>query len=323
MVNSFDNRYHNYFNIGEKLKIGDEMYIIFLLIAILLILLDLKPAKKLKYRSNAIIIDKLNNKLSWIQYKKDSKKYKETQTKIKKAGLELSTETYQTIKIILPIVTMILYILFKILNYTNLQVNTEELREAAKVLNDETILNIKLNINSLVVLLIGFISSLLPDLIIKFLIKSKTYLGQKEALTLQTYTIMLLRTAKPVKQILISLYERTSIFKHQLELAINKYSSDPDKALSDLKGSVTQDNFKIICISLQQALNNDRDLSIRYLENNRNLAREVNKQIRIRNQTREEMVGMMIMMIPMLLTLCIIGYPWLIYTLKSISSIPL
>jgi hypothetical protein len=213
--------------------------------------------------------------------------------------------------------------LFKILNYVNLQVNTEELKEAAKVLNDETILNIKLNINFLALLLIGCISSLLPDLIMKFLIKSKINIGQKEALTLQTYTIMLLKTAKPVKQILISLYGRTSLFKHQLELAINKYSSDPDKALSDLKESVTQNNFKIISIALQQALNNDRDLSIKYLENHRNLAREVNKQIRIRNQTRDEMVGMMIMMVPMLLTLCIIGYPWLIYTLKSISSIPL
>lgn len=299
------------------------MYIIIVVIAVFIILFDLRPAKKLKIRSNARIIDKLNNRLLRIQYKKGSKEYKETEIKIRKAGLDLSAETYQTIRTILPFITMMLYMLFKILNYANLQVNTEELKEAAKVLDDETILNIKLNINFLVVLLIGSISFLVPDFITKFLIKAKTNTGQKEALTLQTYTIMLLRTAKPVKQILISLYKRTSTFKYQLELAINKYSSDPDKALSDLKESVSQDDFKIICIALHQALNNDRDLSIRYLENNRNLAREVNKQIRIRNQTRNEMVGMMIMMIPMLLTLCIIGYPWLIYTLKSITSIPL
>jgi len=298
------------------------MYIWFILMDVIIVFMDLRPKKKLKCRNNIKIIDKLSSKLSKIQYKKDGKNYRELQQKIRNAGFHISPEIFQTIRLTLPLAVIVFYILFEVINYINLQVNIKDLTEAAKILNDETILNIHININGLVIILIVFVTLLIPDLIIKFMAEIRTISSKKESLILQTYTIMLLKTAKPVKQILISLYERADFFKPQLELALNKFSADPDKALAELQNSAPQNDFKNICIALLQAMNSDRKLSIMYLENHRNLAREVNKQIRIRNQTRKQGLGVLVMMVPLLLTIAIVGYPWLMYTIKAIGSIP-
>ena len=166
----------------------------------------------------------------------------------------MSPETYQTVRLVLPVVIMIIYILFKAINFINLKISAENLIEAAKILNDESILNIRFNINFLIVLLIGFISLLLQGLVLFFMEKIKSKISKREALILQTYTIMLLKTTKSVKQILISLYERADFFKPHLKKANERFSTDPEVALSELMESA-QGDFINICIALQQAFN--------------------------------------------------------------------
>ncbi len=301
---------------------GENMYVIFLMISIIVLVLTIKPKKKLKRRKDKGLLESLNNKLSKLYYKKESRKYYKLKQKIVKAGLTMSPETYQTVRLILPVVIMVIYIFFKMINFINLKISAENLTEAAKILNDESILNIRLNINFLTVLIIGLIALFLQRVVLFIMGKIRAEISKKEALILQTYAIMLLKTTKPVKQILISLYERANHFKPHLKQANERFSTNPDAALSELKESA-QGDFINICIALQQALNGDRKLSVTYLENRRNLSREVNKQIRIRNQTRDQGIGILIMMIPLVVSLAIVGYPWIMYTLKAIKSIPI
>lgn len=295
------------------------MYILFLFIAVIILLIDLHPKKKL--RRNIKLTDKLNNKFSKFHYKKDSKNYRNLNIKIRNAGLNLSSETFQTIRFILPAAVIIFYILFEVINYLNLQINIEELKEAAKILNNETILNIHLNINIVTILFIGFVTLILPNLILIFMIKIRSGIVKRESLVLQTYTIMLLKTSRPIKHILLSLYERANYFKPLLKAANEKFSADSKNALEELKNSSPQGDFVNICIALQQAMNSYRKFSVMYLENHRNLSREVNKQIRIRNQTRNQGIGILIMMIPLLINIAIVGYPWLMYTIRAIRFI--
>lgn len=300
------------------------MYIILVLLALLIIIMCMPYKKKLRHRNNVKLIDRINSKMSKLHYKKDSKNYKKLQQKIINAGLTINPEIYQTVRLILPIASIVIYILLKVINFINLQVNIEDLTEAAKVLNDESILNISFNVNLLIILFIFFMSMLLPDLILFFIGKIRVGISKREALILQTYTIMLLKTTKPVKQILISLYERSDYFKPLLKTASEKFSTDQKGTLSEMKNSASQkSDFFNVCIALQQAQNGDRKLSVMYLENHRNLAREVNKQIRIRKQTRNQGIGIIIMMIPILICVAIVGYPWLIYTIRAISQIPI
>lgn len=300
------------------------MYIIFTFLAVAIITMCIPHKKKLKYRNSMKLTDRLNNKLSKLHYKKGSKNHSKLQQKIVNAGVTISPEKYQTVRLVLPVAVIAVYIFFKIINFINLQLSIKNLIEAARVLNDESILNIKLNINLLIVLLMGVMVFMLPDLILFFMEKIRTGISKREALILQTYAIMLLKTTKPVKQILISLYERADYFKPLLKTANEKYSTDQNVALAEMKNSAPQNSdFINICIALQQALTGDRKLSVMYLENHRHLAREVNKQVRIRNQTRNQGIGILIMIVPLITAIAIVGYPWLIYTIRSISLIPI
>ncbi|WMJ77872.1 hypothetical protein RBQ61_02790 [Sedimentibacter sp. MB35-C1] len=298
------------------------MHIILFLLAVIMIIVLIWPKKKL--RRSIKLSDRLNSILSKLHYDEDSNNYKVLQQKINNAGINISPETFQSIRIIFPFMTTAFYILLNVINYVNLHLNIDAVKEAAKLLNDQSILNIRLNIDIRVILVIYLISILLPGLILKFMSSTRIKLSQKESLTLLTYTVMLLRTPKPVKDILNSIYERADYFKLILERANNTFSTDSKKALDELMNSAPdKTEFENICIALQEAQNGDRRLSIVYLENHRNLAREVNKQIRIRKQTRNQGIGILAMMIPIAISIAIVGYPWLIYTIRAISSIPI
>lgn len=297
------------------------MYIIFIIIALFTFMLGFRSKKKLN--RNKKLKEILNEKLSKLHYRKDSKNYNNLKIKIINSGIDVSPETFQTVTLLLPIFTMMSYIALKIINYMNLRVNEKALMDAAKVLNNEAILNVSLNVNALSIALVGFITLLIPDLLLRLMGKIRAGGIKREALMLQTYTIMLLKTTRPVKQILISLQERADYFKTQLKIVNEKFSTNPDAALSELKRSASQGDFTNICVAMQQALSGDRSLSVIYLENHRKLAREVNRQIRIRNQTRNQAIGIFIMAIPTLACIAVVGYPWLMYVVRAIKSIPI
>lgn len=298
------------------------MYIFLVLLAIAIMIIYIWPKKKLRY--NVKFIDRLNNALSRLHYKQDSKPYIVLQHKIERAGFNINPETFQSIRFILPFVTVTFYFLLIAINYVNLRLSINELEIAAKVLDDLTVLNVRFNVNISFILIVFLVSFLLPDMALILMNKLRVSLSKRESLTLQTYTIILLRTSKPVKEILNSLYERAQYFKPSLERANNIFSTDSKKALEELKDSALErSEFENICIALHQALYGNRKLSITYLENHRDLAREVNKQKRIRRQTRNQGIGILVLMIPLLISAALVGYPWLMITIRAIGSIPI
>lgn len=298
------------------------MYIILVLLAVAIIIIYIWPKKKLRY--NVKFINRLNNALSRFHYQKDSKLFIVLQHKIERAGFSINPETFQSIRFILPFVAVTFYFLLITINYVNLRLSINELEIAAKVLEDPSVLNVKFNVNIYFILIVFLVSFLLPDLALILMNKLRTSLSKRESQTLQTYTIILLKTSKPVKEILNSLYERSQYFRPSLERANNIFSTDSKKALEELKDSAPErSEFENICIALHQALYGNRKLSIIYLGNHRDLAREVNKQKRIRRQTRNQGIGILVLMIPLLISAALVGYPWLMVTIRAIGSIPI
>ncbi len=43
----------------------------------------------------------------------------------------------------------------------------------------------------------------------------------------------------------------------------------------------------------------------------------------MRKQTRNQGIGILAMMIPIAISIAVVGYPWLVYTIRAISSIPI
>lgn len=287
-------------------------------------MIDMIPKKKLRHkRTIKTIMQSISKKLRTIQYNEGSKKYEELKMNLKKAGLDITPEEYQTITILMPTIITIIYTAFKILNYINFIVNAEEIKKVAEILQDTSLLDVKLNIRFLNLLLVWLITLLVVKSIPKIKISLRQATSEKETMILQTYAIMMLKTEKPTKEILKSLYERAKIFRPYLEKAINKFSTDSNRSLTELKNTVPNDNFKKICIALEQSLNNDKKHSIDYLENHRILIREVNRQKRMRKGIKNQIIGMLLMILPMLVFVSIIGYPIIMYTIKSIKTIPI
>lgn len=302
------------------------IYIIMLTTTVFLLILDMTifKKKKLKKKFNKIdYIQKINNKIAFLQYKKGSKEYQKLKYSLLKSGLNITPETFQTINMIVPFIVVFISIVIEFIRYINNLVSLSSMKRAAEILGDESILNIDFSIKPVNLLIVWVITFMLPKIIMKIVIAIRKIFSEKEVLILQTYTIMMLKTKKPVKEILISLLERAKIYKPYIERALKTFSTDQEGALTLLKETSPNSNFKKICISLEQALKNDKELSITYLENHRILSREVNKQLRLRKNKRNEIIGVLLMVFPLFILIAIGAYPWLIYMLKILNNMPM
>lgn len=251
-----------------------------------------------------------------LQYSPGSKEYRDIEVKLKKAGLnDLSVGAYQMIKYIFPLVIYALIMAIKYTNITNTLSNIDKLEKIGRSISE-------VNTDLMILPMFGFslLFYFVPDLILKLITRYRNAKGEKEVMMLQTYAVMMLRTNRSVKQILNSLYERAEIYKEQLEIAINSYSKNPTEALNELAIQAGHPYFEKICIALEQALNNDSEVSLIYLESNRGLAREINKIERKRKTTKKSMFGMVLLILPMIMLFAIGGYPWVVYALQQLDG---
>lgn len=258
-----------------------------------------------------------------LQDKPGSKNYKKIQNDLKKARLKLTPEGFYAITYILPIIIVIALIVVNYTNAVNTLLNLEQIKVVAEKLGKPEMAEVSFKINWPFILVAALLGNMLPRWVLKIIIGIRGSLSEKEVLMLQTYVIMMLKAGKPVKEILISLYERSKAFRDPLELAVNTYSANPNEALQQMKDTVPNESFGKICVALEQTLNNDRKISLTYLENHRVLGKEINEQIRIRKNTKKKIFGLLLMIVPMIALMAIGAYPWLIFTLKQIDNIPM
>ena len=300
------------------------MYKILLLISCLLFLLSFKKKKKIKRKVNFQDIEtKLNNSLRLFQYKKGSKEYQNLEKKLKIAGINLKPETYCSLNFLISVCAVVIFVVFRIFGYFNKLVNIDMITKAAEVLNDPNLLDIRLSVSLPDVLIVFLIAYALPNIIIKITGILRRAAAEKEILLLQSYTVIMLRTGIPVKEILYNLSLRAKIYRPDIDMAVKKFSTNPESTLKELKESSTNNNFRKTCIALEQALKTDKDFSLAYLEKNRTITREINKQYRLRKNKRNEIIGTLLLIFPLLMLVAIGAYPWIIYILGLLNNIPM
>jgi len=298
-------------------------------IALILVIADMLiyAKKKRRIKTNGLfhkleILGK-HRFLKSLQDKPGSKNYKKIQNDLKKANIKLTPEGFYVTTYLLPLITAITLIVINYTNALNTLLNIEQIKEVAEKLGNPQMAEVSFKINWPVIIVAALIGNMMPRWILKIIISIRRSLSEKEVLMLQTYAIMMLKSGRPVKEILISLYERSKAFRDPLELAVNTYSADPNEALQELKDTVPNESFAKICVALEQTLNNDRKISLTYLENHRVLGKEINKQFRIRKNTKKKIFGLLLMIVPMMALMAIGAYPWLVFTLKQIDSVPM
>lgn len=288
--------------------------------SIILFLSDLKIKRKKRIKN-----------FNWIKkFEEWSKKLKidigkgknadKLQCLIIKAGIDIKPEVIKLFQYLLPIIVFALIILVKYTNIANAMLNMEQLKEVAQYLNDDSFTKIDTNVDFGGAFLISLLFYFVPMLILKAMSYVRALKSQEEVLMLQTYALMMLKTSQSVQQILIVLNERSKIFKPYLELAVKSYSQDPKETLKTLK-KVEDKGFEKIIISLEQALDKNREMSFKYLEKHRVLTKELNKIEKKAKDSQKKVVGILLLIVPLMIFAIIGGYPWFMLSLKTMSDI--
>lgn len=300
------------------------IYKILLIISCLIFLLSFRNKKKIRRKITFKDMEtKLNAVLKFLQYKKESKKYHNLEKKLKAAGITIKPETYRSLNFLISICAILLFVLFEVLGYFNKLLNINMIYKAAEVLNDTNLLDIKPSVELPDILMVFIFAYALPNILIKIAGSLRRTLSEKEILLLQSYTVIMLRTGIPTKEILTNLSRRAKIYKPSFDLAVKRFSANPEIALKELKESSSNNNFRKTCIALEQALKSGIDVSLTYLEQNRVITREINKQYRLRKNKRNEIIGTLLLIFPLFMLVAIGAYPWIIYMLKLLNNIPM
>lgn len=314
--------------IDKKLIIQNAKYIVPLIIALFLIISTQLNFNKRRIKNRGVLntLKKIseNRVIKKLQYPPNSKEYRNIELRLKKAGFKnMTVGTYQMVKYTLP---LIMYVFIVSIRYTNIYVsitNIDKLKKIAELTGDISATQIDSDLMLLPLFGYSLVFYFLPELLLKVITGLRNTRGNKEIMMLHTYAVMMLKSKRSVKQILISLMNRAKIYKPEFEIAVNSYSKNPHGVIQELSEQVGHPQFEKVCIGLQQALNDDPDLSIEYLKNSRNLGKNLNKLNRKKKTRKKSIIGLMLLVIPMLGLAIVGGYPWLVFSLRQLDCVPI
>lgn len=300
-------------------------YAIPILIAILLLILSITEQNKRRVKRISFMdmIKKISE--SEIAQKfflqPDQKKYKQLERNLKQAGyVNTKVATLQVIKLISPLIGFGILLVFKLTNIINYLLTAEKIQRMTSHISDYSF---SLEINLAPMFLISLFFYVVPDIYLKLKTTLRNARGQSEAMILMTYAVMMLKAKRSVKQVLVSLMERSYVYREPFEVAVNSYSTNPTKALKDFKDRVGQPQLEKIGIALEQALNRDSKTSLYYLENHRVLGKELNRINRKKKNTQKSMFGLVLLILPLSALAVVAGYPWLIFAFSQFKSVPI
>ncbi len=290
-------------------------YLILLIASVILLLIDLiiklRNKKILKSKKKTKLLKSLEKISLKLKFKRN-KSYLKNEELLKDISLNFSVDMYYLLKIIFAITTVIVIIVVSYLNQVSIALNINKLSIYS--------LNLDMNVSTLIIAFL--VSLILPDIVLRQVVKIKYVIAKKEILVLQTYTIMLIKAGKNVKDILKSLYERSNLFKNNFELALNTYSSAPNESLTILKDSTEIKSFKKIVIALEQCLNSDREVSLIFLRNSRKITKELNRLEKLRKDGNKKIFNTLMLILPLAAWMAVSGYPWFVYVIKLINNMP-
>jgi nitrate reductase NapE component len=231
-------------------------------------------------------------------------------------------EYFKALNVVIAFISVIIVVLLSYIYKLNMLVNIDELRVAAEVIGKPEIAHVDFSINLKAVVFTLLIMLVLPRQLLKVAVAVKSLMEENEVLMLQTYAMMMIKAGRPVKLILISLMDRSKLFKGVLKQAVNSFSEDPSRALRVARESAPNKGFDKTVRALEQALNHDRDVSLIFLKNHRQMTKELKALDRVRKNSIKTIVSTVLLIIPLLTFAFIAGYPFVVYSMKILSNAP-
>lgn len=295
-------------------------YIVLIIIAMIIVMIDGNLNTRKKGSFHQLIVSLSKTKAFETKDKDNS--YLKLQHDLLQLGMG-TPEYFKALNLIVAIISIIVVILFGYVYKLNMLVNIEDLKVAAEAIGKPEIAQIDFSINIKAVALTVIVLLVLPRQLLKVAVSIKALMEENEVLMLQTYAMMMIKAGKPVKLILISLMDRSNLFKAVLRKAVNSFSEDPSKALQVARESTQNKGFDKTIRALEQALNHDRDVSLIFLKNHRQMTKELKALDRVRKNSIKSIVSTVLLIVPLLAFAFIAGYPFLVYSMKILDNAPI
>ncbi|GEM_PF-792696 len=289
--------------------------------AMIMLLLDHRNNKMLKRKTSFRERVERLSKTKMFKENRKGKSYRVLQENLTHLGIGVTPEFFNAFSFVAALIAAAVVLVLELIYKLNLISNMEELKEAAKILNDPSLLEVSFNYGIIVITMIIMI--ILPRRILKLIVSVKSLMEENEVIMLQTYTLMMIKAGKPIKQILVSLMDRSKMFKNILRKAVNTYSKDPNSALREVRESTSNKGFEKTIRALEQALVHDRDVSIIFLRNHRKLTKELKELNRVKKNSMKSIISTLLLIIPLLAFAFIAGYPFLVYSMKMLDNVPI
>lgn len=289
--------------------------------AAIMLLLDYRNSKTLRRKTSFRERIERLSKTRLFKENKKGKSYKVLQENLTHLGIGITPEFFNAFSFVITIIAVIVVMIFELIYKINLMSNMDDLKEAAKILNDPSLLDVSFNYSVIVITMV--IMLILPRRILKLIVSIKSLMEENEVIMLQTYTLMMIKAGKPIKQILVSLMDRSKMFRHILRKAVNTYSKDPNSALKSVRESTSNKGFEKTIRALEQALVHDREVSIIFLKNHRKLTKELKELNRAKKNSMKSIISTLLLIIPLLAFAFIAGYPFLVYSMKMLDNVPI
>ena len=169
--------------------------------------------------------------------------------------------------------------------------------------------------------LLPLLGYFIPELYLKTLSKKRTLLMQKEIPTFRTFAVSMLETKTyPVYNILQILVGSTTALKEPIMECQNEYYVDAKKALVKLSSKVDDEEFRIVCNALAQAVDEDKEttLFIRQQLSQYDTMKHLKEQEKIKKKPN---LFVIVLGIPLVSILIIWFYPWFLDAMTVLGSL--
>lgn len=170
--------------------------------------------------------------------------------------------------------------------------------------------------------LLPLLGYFIPELYLKSLARKKRLLMQKEIPTFRTFAVSMLETKTyPVYNILQILVGSTTSLKEPIMECQNEYYVDAKKAITKLSSKVDDEEFRIVCNALAQAVDEDKETTLLFLRqqlSQYDTMKHLKEQEKIKKKPN---LFVMVLAIPLVSILIIWFYPWFLDAMTVLGTL--
>lgn len=231
----------------------------------------------------------------------------------------LSNIRLQTICIVSVIISSLFYLLVWFNQSLSILLFNDKLQVLANEIGNPEIAKISMPSSNLIIF--SSLSYFLPFLIFKTLIIVKGKNMESEALMLQSYTTMLLKTNTNIKYILTLLLDQANYYKEPLSECLHLFTIDQEKAFEKLKEKSKNIRFLSIVSALEKGLNYDRNMATQYLQNSKKLQTNLQKIEKQKRDKNKQLTGAVLLIMPLIAFAFTAGYPWFLLLQKLLTNL--